>query len=148
MTTLAVAAQPHSISEAFASKKARDRVSPPRAILCGLVIVVDHRGHCCRKIGNGHRLQPDATGTGEHGVEHALATKHDVFDALDHLSVDAHGLLKAGHVAGIHNHLLASSELVLNQVAVDLGKSNTRARELLHDKALAAKDAGLCLLVK
>lgn len=64
------------------------------------------------------------------------------------MRIDFDRLFEAGNVAGIDDHLLPRGKLIFNKVAVNLGKSDAAARKLLHDEALAAKDAGLCLSIK
>ena len=93
-------------------------------------------------------MQPNTAWTRKHGVEQALAAKDDVLGAFDHLSIDLDRLFEAGNVAGVDDHLLPRGELIFNKVAVDLGKSDAVAHKLLHDEALAAKNAGLCLPIE
>ena len=95
-----------------------------------------------------HGLEDDAAGAGDHRVEEALAAEEGVLYPLHGLNVDGAGGIHHGQVAGVYHHPLPGGELILHGVAVHLQEGHARAGELLHDEALAAEEAGPCLLLE
>ena len=104
--------------------------------------------HQLCQVGYGHGLQIDPAGTGDDGVNEALAAQQHVLHAFDHLHVHGAGLIHNSQYAGIAYELLAGGKVIILTEAVHLQEYQAGAGDLLHYKALAANKTGPQLLLE
>ena len=64
-----------------------------------------------RYIVDGHGLEPHSAGTGEHGVEQALAAEEDVLRSVHLLDIHMDTGLKSCHIAGVDHDALTGLEV-------------------------------------
>ena len=98
--------------------------------------------------GDRHGLQPDFARAGQGSVKQPLTAEQLVFQAGYLLDIDGHARLKARDVSGVNHHFLPRSQIVFDQLAVNLNKGGAGTGQALHNEALTAEKACAQLFIE
>ncbi|AGW12672.1 putative transcriptional regulator [Megalodesulfovibrio gigas DSM 1382 = ATCC 19364] len=113
-----------------------------RAFAAGAAALGRSLEHAAGQTGKRERLQPDASRTAQGGKEQPLPAEEGGLDVAGLLNVEVHLRLKGHHAARVHVEHLPRGQLPGNHGAAGVDEGHAVAFQLLHDEALAAKQAG------
>ena len=88
----------------------------------------------------GHALQPDRSGPGQHHDVVAVLAEHAVRDAGKSCRLEAHGRVEGPDMTGVDAQALAGGELVGRDLSGELDPGRAVALEALEEEALPTED--------